>query len=102
MTAAVEHEKEQDKDRDKRPAVEVIYLNTNEEAKFHAGWDDTLQQVWDRAYAELGETRRDGDELQCQDGGSLMGQLTLTLAQLRDQHVCPSRKYAIRSATGGA
>lgn len=102
MTAALEREKENEQDRDKGPAVEVVYLNTNEVAKFHASWDDTLQRVWDRAYTELGESRREGDEIQCQDGGSLMGHLTLTLAQLREQHICPSRKYAIRSATGGA
>jgi hypothetical protein len=98
MTAALERGKE----HDKGPAIEVLYLNSNEEAKFHASWDDTLQQVWDRGYQELGETRRDGDEIQCQDGASLMGYLSMTLAQLRDQHICPDRKYAIRSATGGA
>lgn len=98
MNAALEHEK----GRDERPEVEVVYLNTNEEAKFHAAWENSLQHVWDRAYVELGETRREGDEFQCQDGHSLMSDLHLTLAELREKHICQDRKYAIRSATGGA
>ena len=102
MTAALEPEQEREKAPDMGPAVEVLYLNTNEEAKFHASWDATLQQVWDRAYIELGETRRDGDEIQCQEGESLMSDLGRTLAELRERHICPNRKFAIRSATGGA
>ncbi len=106
MTTALERgqerDEERDQDRDKGPAVEVLYLNSNEEAKFHASWDATLQQVWDRGYTELGETRREGDEIQCQEGASLMSYLALTLADLRDRHICPGRKFAIRSATGGA
>ena len=102
MTASLEREKEQDKDHDKGPVVEVVYLNSNEETKFHASWHNTLQHVWDEAYKKLGETRREGDEFQCQDGGSLMGHLTLTLEQLRDRHICKEREFAIRSATGGA
>lgn len=98
MSASADHAK----DNDKGPVVEVLYLNSNEEAKFHAPWENTLQQVWDRAYTELGETRRDGDEIQCQEGASLMAYVSLTLAQLRDRHICPDRRYAIRSATGGA
>jgi hypothetical protein len=102
MTATLERDQEHDKDHDKGPAVEVLYLNSNEEAKFHASWDTTLQQVWDRGYTELGESRREGDEIQCQEGASLMSYLSLTLEQLRERHICPDRKFAIRSATGGA
>lgn len=43
------------------PIVEVSDLHTNEDAKFHAGWTDTVQQIWDRAYNELGETRKETD-----------------------------------------
>jgi len=102
MTASLEREKEKNQDHENGPAVEVLYLNTNEEAKFHASWNGTLQQVWDEAYTKLGETRHEGDEIQCQDGASLMGYLSLTLAELRDRHICQNRKFAIRSATGGA
>jgi hypothetical protein len=102
MTASLEREKEKDIDHDDRPVVQVLYLNTNEETRFHVSWNDTLQQVWDEGYTKLGETRREGDEIQCQEGASLMSYLTLTLAELRDRHICQDRKYAIRSATGGA
>ncbi len=106
MTASLEHEKEhdhdKDKDHDKGPVVEVLYLNSNEETKFHASWRDTLQHVWDEAYKKLGETRREGDEFQCEDGGSLMAHLSLTLEEARERHICKEREFAIRSATGGA
>jgi len=98
MTESVEREKE----HDKGPVVEVRYLNTNEETKFHASWHDTLRHVWDEGYKKLGETRREGDEFQCQDGGSLMEHLGLTLEQLRERHICVERRFAIRSTTGGA
>ena len=48
------------------------------------------------------ESPKNGDELLCEGGGSLMGYLDSTLAQLRDQKVCQSRKYQLRRATGGA
>jgi hypothetical protein len=102
MNASPERAQEQDKGDDKGPAVEVLYLNTNEEVKFHAAWDETLQHVWDESYGKLGETKRANDELQCQDGVSLMPYLTLTLAEMRDKHLCQNRKFAIRSETGGA
>lgn len=84
------------------PIVEVEDLHTNEDVKFNAEWTDTVQQIWDRAYAQLGETRKDTDVFECQDGHSLMGSLSLTLEQLRDQHVCRNRKFQIRGGTGGA
>jgi hypothetical protein len=84
------------------PIVEVTNLNTNDSVKFHAKWEETLQQVWTTAYTELKESPKPGDELLCEGGASLMGYLNLTLAQLRDQKVCQNRKYQIRRATGGA
>jgi hypothetical protein len=84
------------------PVVEVEDLHTNEDVKFHANWTDTIQQIWDRAYTELGETRKETDVFECKDGHSLMGSLNLTLEQLRDQHVCQDRKFQIRGGTGGA
>ena len=85
-----------------RPLAHVDDLNTNEEVQFHASWDDTLARVWDRAYSELGEARRPNDVLECDGGQPLAQYLGLTLAQLRDQHICPNRKFAIRGETGGA
>jgi len=84
------------------PLVEVTNLNTNDTVKFHAKWEETLQQVWTTAYGKLKESPKPGDELLCEGGASLMGYLSSTLAQLRDQKVCPNRKYEIRRATGGA
>lgn len=84
------------------PIVEVTNLNTNDLVKFHAKWEDTLQQALATAYTELKESPKAGDELLCEGGGSLMGYLNSTLAQLRDQKVCQNRKYQLRRATGGA
>lgn len=84
------------------PVVEVLYLKSSDDAKFHADWDDTLAQVWDQAYRELREARHPSDVLECQDGSTLMPHLGSTLAQLRDQHICPGRKFQIRGETGGA
>jgi hypothetical protein len=84
------------------PIVEVTNLNTNESVKFFAKWDETLQQVWTTAYAELKESPKPGDELLCHGGASLMAYLNSTLAQLREKKVCVERKYQIRRATGGA
>ena len=87
---------------EKGPAVEFVYLKTNDEVKFHAGWDETLQSVWEMAYGKLEETKLGGDEVECRSGTSLMPYLAFTLAQLRDQQICASRKFQIRSETGGA
>jgi hypothetical protein len=84
------------------PRVEVLYLNTNAEVKFHASWSATLQRVWDEAYKELKEAKRPNDQFECQSGQSLMGMLSKTLEELRKEHVCQDRKFQIRSETGGA
>ncbi len=84
------------------PEVEVIYLNTNEDAKFHEAWSRTAQQVWDDAYDKLGEQKKTGDQFETQDGKSLMPYLSLTLSQLRDQHISANRKFQIKCETGGA
>jgi hypothetical protein len=87
---------------DRGPLVEVEDLHTNEEVHFHVKWTDTIQQIWDKAYKELGETRKDTDVFECKDGQSLAGSLSLTLEQLRDKHVCVGLKFQIRGGTGGA
>jgi hypothetical protein len=91
-----------EKPDDGGPVVEVDDLHTNEDAKFHAKWSDTIQQIWDRAYEELGEARKETDVFECKDGHSLMRSLHLTLEQLREQRVCQNRKFQIRGGTGGA
>lgn len=102
-----EHDERDHADRDHgneggRPIVQVLDSNTNREVKFHMQWTDTLQAVWDRAYTELGEAKVEGDEFSCQDGPVLTAHLSLTLAEARDRHICPARKFAIMRPTGGA
>lgn len=82
--------------------VKFTYLNTNDSAEFHVLDTNTLQATWNTAYNKLGEAPRQGDELQCGDGNSLMGDLALTMAELRDRHICTERHFQIRSETGGA
>jgi hypothetical protein len=84
------------------PEVEVLYLKTSDEKKFHATWSDTLQQVWDRGYSELKEAKNAGDTFECQDGTKLTAHLGLTLEQARDQKICKDRKFQIRGPAGGA
>jgi hypothetical protein len=84
------------------PEVEVVDLKTNAEVRFRALWSDTLKSLWDRAYSELKEARRDGDTLECQDGTVLTQYLTNTLEELRDKKICHGRKLQIKGPTGGA
>lgn len=84
------------------PIVEFLYLKTNDEKKFHVQWNNTLQQVWDQAYIELGEAKQNGDTLECQDGTKLDPYLGQTIQQLRDQKICVNRKFQIRGPAGGA
>ena len=84
------------------PMVDFVYLKNNEEASFKVSWDDTLAQVWDKAYEELKEKRLPKDELECQSGTVLTPYLALTMRQLQEKHVCPNRKFQIKSETGGA
>jgi hypothetical protein len=84
------------------PAIEVLYLKTNDEEKFHSSWNDSVQHVWDAAYAELGEAKQEGDTFECQDGTKLGPFLGLTLEQMRAQNICVNRKFQIRGPAGGA
>ncbi len=99
---ATEAEQLSDADRHHEVPVKFTYLNTNEDAEFRVPETDTLQATWDIAYDKLGEAPRQGDQLQCADGTSMMGDLGLTIAELRERHVCPDRHFEIRSETGGA
>lgn len=86
-----------------RPEVEFIDLNTNEVAKFHVEWNDTLESAWSTAYAKLKEEQSPEDKLLCdKDDVSLMDYLKLTFVDLRDRKICQARKYRVRRRTGGA
>jgi hypothetical protein len=98
---SVEHGEKHDDDKG-QPVVEFLYLKTNDDAKFHVSWSAKLGEVWDLAYAELKEAKLATDQLECQSGATLMDQLQLTMADLRDKKVCQGRKFQIRSETGGA
>ena len=85
------------------PLIRVLYTNTSRSVEFHSSWDSTLQAVWDEAYIKLGEQRKAKDELSCEkEGTSLMSYLSLTLAELRDKHICPDRHFQISGDSGGA
>jgi hypothetical protein len=86
------------------PEVEFLDLNTNREYRFHVRWSDTLQSALDTAYTKIREARTDEDKLLCGDneGASLMAYLAFTFEKLRDEKICPDRKYKLRRKTGGA
>lgn len=102
MAAAHDPKPKPDPKPDHGPQVQVLYRNTNERAKFPAAWDTTVADVWSKAYAELGEERKDIDTFETEDGTDLGPYLNLTLEQLREQKISPERHFAIRSETGGA
>lgn len=84
------------------PIIKVTYLNTNEEKKFHTSWGTTLMEIMNKAYQELGEMKKDKDILQSEDGTDLTPYLSLTLEQLREQHIAINRHFQIKCETGGA
>jgi hypothetical protein len=84
------------------PAVHVENLKTNDEVNFNMPWTATLADVWAKAYELLHEARAEGDQIQCVDGSNLAAYLSKTLEQMRDDKVCPGRKFQIRGPTGGA
>ena len=95
-------DKDKHEPEDHGPQVRVKYRNTNEVVKFSATWNTTVADVWAKAYGELGEVRKDIDTFETDEGTDLGPYLGSTLEQLRDAHVAPERKFAIRSETGGA
>jgi len=90
-------------DTDKAHLLDVVFLdlNTNETARFAVPGDVTLQRAWDMAYDELGETRRENDELESRSGQSLTGDLDKTIRYVRE-HVVPDLKFQIHGEQGGA
>ncbi len=85
-----------------RPEIQVTYLNTNEEVKFHAEWGWNLQQVWDAAYTELEETKKQGDLFKSASGTDLTPYLNKTVREVFDAKIVHPLRFEIRSATGGA
>lgn len=83
-------------------AVTFEHVNSLKEVKIHAGKDETLTQLWDRAYVELTEPRRPEDRLQTDDGKDVMPYLALTLHQLRKEQGIKTHKFEIVGPTGGA
>jgi len=93
---------EKDHEKKGEPIVEVTYLKTNKEVRFHVEWTNTLQFVWDKAYDELHEKKVADDKFECSDGNLLTAYLDDTLEQLREKKICVDRKYQIHGPTGGA
>lgn len=85
-----------------RPEVQVTYLNTNEDANFHAEWGWTLQQVWDAAYDELKEAKKPDDLFKSASGVDLTPYLSMTVREAFEKKIAHPLKFEIRSATGGA
>jgi hypothetical protein len=90
-------------DTDKAHLLDVAFLdlNTNETARFAVPGDVTLQRAYDMAYDELGETRRESDELESRSGQSLTSDLDKTIRYVRE-HVVPDLKFQIHGEQGGA
>jgi hypothetical protein len=84
------------------PEVFVEDLNTSRDVQFHASWSDTLQSIWDTAYAKLNEGRRDRDQFETNDGKALTGFLSLTLEEYRNRHIGAGFHFQIKGDTGGA
>jgi len=95
---------DQQRDHERLVEVKVRHINEAEKTEFKISEDATLQQVWDQAYIELKIAKNPLDVFQT--GGdqptSLMGHLTLTLKQARDQHVIKNYAFEIAAQTGGA
>lgn len=84
------------------PEVQVTYLSTNAEKKFHVEWDWTLQQVWDLAYEKLEEARKPKDLFKTEGGTDLTPYLAVTVRRAFEEKIARPFKFEIRSETGGA
>lgn len=99
-------------DKDRKVDVTVFYTGTAEDKNFKAEEDDTLEQVIEKAYRKLGETRRTGDQFFCHAAPrhDLMPYLGTTLKMMAKQNVCVREKgrnklefeFDIDTDTGGA
>lgn len=85
-----------------RVRVTVTYINTSETEDFRMPRSASLNQVFEKAYEVLGETRRPDDKFFCKGGLDLSPYLSLTLDELHRRKICRKRHYEIASETGGA
>lgn len=94
----------QGKDRPKEQKVDIKHLGELETASFKIAETASLQEVWDRAYAELEIARDPRDVFQADLMGEpidLMDHLQLSLKAAQEQNLC-KRKFEIAARTGGA
>jgi hypothetical protein len=95
-------EKQIDKTGHGGQAVTFEHVNSLKEVTIHAQKNETLNELWNKAYSELDEPRRDGDRLQTDAGKDVMPYLALTLHQLREEAGINTHKFEIVGPTGGA
>ena len=81
--------------------VSVLYVPTSRSVKFKIDKNDTLQQFFDKAYAELGESKRTGDQYFCQNGINLTNELSRTV-ESAISGLCKGTNFEIRNQSGGA
>lgn len=102
---AAEHGGESERRGDHQVTVHVKHLGEHEKTNFKVplGW--TLQQIWDKAYDELGIDRQDRDVFQApqkkDNPKDLTPYLGLTLEAAQAQRICED-DFEIAAGTGGA
>lgn len=82
--------------------MHVVYVNTSAVAEFSVPRTTTLDEAFNKAYAELKEKRRPTDTFFCEDGAPLQQYLSLTLEELHRRKICRKRRFQISGETGGA
>ncbi len=103
--AAADRGGNQDKDHDREMTVHVKHLGEHAKENFKILPGATLQQLWDKAYDELGIARQERDVLQAprKTGNpvDLTPHLGLSLVEAQAQELC-GKDFEIAAGTGGA
>jgi hypothetical protein len=81
--------------------VLVLYVPTSRSVKFTIDKNATLQQLFDKAYTDLGESKRPGDQYFCQNGVILTNELSRTV-EAAISGLCKGTNFEIRNQSGGA
>jgi hypothetical protein len=81
--------------------VTVVYVPASRSKTFPIDKNATLTQMFDKAYLELGEQKRPGDQYFCKNGNSLSSDLSRTVESVV-RSVCKEPNFEIRGPTGGA
>lgn len=81
--------------------VTVAYVPASRSKTFPVDKNATLTQMFDKAYVELGEQKRPGDQYFCKNGSSLSSDLGRTVESVV-KSVCKEPSFEIRGPTGGA